>query len=421
MGVTLVEALDTLFIMDMKDEFDLARQWVHTALRFDTSNDLLVYDLVRGVIGGLLAAFDLSGDSVLYSRAHDLASKLLDAFDTPTGLPAHLYNMKTRTRTWKDWTGRSAVLAHIGGMQLEFRELAYHSGDASLRRKMDNMLQTLRTSNSYGGLYPSFVDPITGNFTNGLVTLGAFGGAFYEALLKIHLQSGEDESTSFVRSMYDESVTGLVRRMMRISRPSRLLYFPDYDVRSSKPTNKFEQSACSLAGLLMMGSVGSSSGGSSGGGQQERRIAEGLMETCYRLWSVHASGLSPDSVFFNVNDDDPNADDFRIKGDFYHLRGETIESLFYMWRFTKNEKYREWGWNIFQSIELCRTEVGYCAVEKVGAQKPTHTDAMQTHFLSKTLKYMYLLFSEDELIPLDSYVFTGGGHPLKIFPVHNKK
>ncbi len=30
------------------------------------------------------------------------------------------------------------------------------------------------------------------------------------------------------------------------------------------------------------------------------------------------------------------------------LRPETVESLFYLYRFTKDEKYRDWGWNIFQ-------------------------------------------------------------------------
>ncbi len=38
------------------------------------------------------------------------------------------------------------------------------------------------------------------------------------------------------------------------------------------------------------------------------------------------------------------------------LRPETVESLFYLYRFTKNEKYRDWGWNIFQ---VCYTYT-YC-------------------------------------------------------------
>lgn len=42
-------------------------------------------------------------------------------------------------------------------------------------------------------------------------------------------------------------------------------------------------------------------------------------------------------------------------------------------------------------------------------------NAMPTYFLSKTLKYLYLLFSPDALMPLDEYVFNSGGHPFKIW------
>lgn len=32
------------------------------------------------------------------------------------------------------------------------------------------------------------------------------------------------------------------------------------------------------------------------------------------------------------------------------LRPETVESLFYLYRFTKDTKYRDWGWEILQSF-----------------------------------------------------------------------
>ena len=33
---------------------------------------------------------------------------------------------------------------------------------------------------------------------------------------------------------------------------------------------------------------------------------------------------------------------------YYILRPETIESYFYLWRLTKDQKYREWGWEAAQ-------------------------------------------------------------------------
>ena len=33
---------------------------------------------------------------------------------------------------------------------------------------------------------------------------------------------------------------------------------------------------------------------------------------------------------------------------YYILRPEVIESYFYMWRLTKEQKYRDWGWEATQ-------------------------------------------------------------------------
>lgn len=85
-----------------------------------------------------------------------------------------------------------------------------------------------------------------------------------------------------------------------------------------------------------------------------------------------------------------------------------------MWRFTHEEKYREWGWKIFEAIErYCRIDGGYSGLQDVEEiEKPVHDDLQQSFFLAETLKYLYLLFSPSELIPLDQYVFNTEAHPL---------
>jgi len=42
-------------------------------------------------------------------------------------------------------------------------------------------------------------------------------------------------------------------------------------------------------------------------------------------------------------------------------------------------------------------------------------DKMETFLMSETLKYLYLLFSDADVLPLDEYVFNTEGHPLPIF------
>lgn len=48
------------------------------------------------------------------------------------------------------------------------------------------------------------------------------------------------------------------------------------------------------------------------------------------------------------------------------LRPETVESLVYLWRFTGNKTYQDWGWNIFQAFEKnSRIDSGYVGLRDV--------------------------------------------------------
>lgn len=43
-------------------------------------------------------------------------------------------------------------------------------------------------------------------------------------------------------------------------------------------------------------------------------------------------------------------------------------------------------------------------------------DSMESFFMAETLKYLYLLLSDDQtLLPLNKYVFNTEGHPLPIY------
>jgi mannosyl-oligosaccharide alpha-1,2-mannosidase len=100
------------------------------------------------------------------------------------------------------------------------------------------------------------------------------------------------------------------------------------------------------------------------------------------------------------------------------LRPETIESFFYLYRYTKDKKYQEWGWQIFQAFERHTRlkDGGYSSINNVkNPNNPVYRDKMESFFLGETLKYFYLLFSDDEnLMPLDKFVFNTEAHPLII-------
>ncbi|XP_054618603.1 mannosyl-oligosaccharide 1,2-alpha-mannosidase IA-like [Dunckerocampus dactyliophorus] len=100
---------------------------------------------------------------------------------------------------------------------------------------------------------------------------------------------------------------------------------------------------------------------------------------------------------------------------YFILRPEVIETYMYMWRFTHDPKYRDWGWEAVQALERhCKMEGGYSGIRDVYAAKPNHDDVQQSFFLAETLKYLYLLFSDDDHIPFDHWVFNTEAHPLPV-------
>ncbi len=85
---------------------------------------------------------------------------------------------------------------------------------------------------------------------------------------------------------------------------------------------------------------------------------------------------------------------------------------------TGEKKYRDWGWKIFQSFEkYTKLPEGYTSINNVkNMGNPGYRNKMESFFLGETLKYFYLLFSDNpDLIPLDKYIFNTEAHPLPIY------
>jgi mannosyl-oligosaccharide alpha-1,2-mannosidase len=88
-----------------------------------------------------------------------------------------------------------------------------------------------------------------------------------------------------------------------------------------------------------------------------------------------------------------------------------------LYRITGHKKYREWGWAIFQNFEkYTKLEEGYTSINNVQSiGNPGYRNKMESFFLGETLKYFYLLFSDNpDMLPLNKWVFNTEAHPLPI-------
>ena len=69
LGLTIIDALDTMFIMDLQDEYDIAKKWVETSLNFNLDTNVNLFEVTIRVLGGLLSIYHLTHDSMYLKKA----------------------------------------------------------------------------------------------------------------------------------------------------------------------------------------------------------------------------------------------------------------------------------------------------------------------------------------------------------------
>lgn len=126
-AATLVDTLDTLWIMGLREDFEEAAKAVDL-IDFTTSPraDIPVFETTIRYLGGLLAAYDVSGAAYknLLDKAIELAEILMGIFDTPNRMPDLYYRWKPTFASQPHRAGQRSNLAELGSLSLEFTRLA---------------------------------------------------------------------------------------------------------------------------------------------------------------------------------------------------------------------------------------------------------------------------------------------------------
>jgi mannosyl-oligosaccharide alpha-1,2-mannosidase len=394
-GLTITDALDTMLIMGLTEEADSAREWIRENFGIH-SGQYSFFEIVIRHIGGLLSAYQLSGDDHLLQKAWDVASPLLPLMDDMTGL----------FRTYVDFgdgppraSGAAEVLlSDIGSIQLEFYTLSLLSGDERFAKKASK-IHKFMFSKYPGRLYPERINSETGDIHTSVYSVDAMSDSFYEYLIKIWLLTNHTLPVMLER--YQMAVDGIEDELTR--RHNNWTF-----VGRRNGGGAVEQTVTHLAafvpGMLTIGAVKENPKA-----LNHLQLANELVETFVDWYKMQPTGLMPECV--RVNSRGINFCDDR-----YQLRPETIESLFYLYRFTGLPKYRDYAWTIFQAIEThCKVTYGYATVTDVHTVPAAHVDHMDSYFLAETLKYLYLIFSDSSIMPVTQWVFNTEAHPLRMF------
>ncbi|KFY33944.1 hypothetical protein V494_07183 [Pseudogymnoascus sp. VKM F-4513 (FW-928)] len=164
-AATIVDSLDTLWIMGLKDEFESALEQVEK-IDFTTSpkTSIPVFETTIRYLGGLLAAYDISDAKypVLLTKATELGEILMSIFDTPNRMPVLHYQWQPHSANERHRAAGNSNFAELGSLTMEFTRLAQLTGEHkyydAVARITNALVEWQERGTEIKGIFPDSVD-----------------------------------------------------------------------------------------------------------------------------------------------------------------------------------------------------------------------------------------------------------------------
>lgn len=360
LGLSLIEALDTLWVMGLDSRFQDGVDWVKANADFDVDGEVSVFETSIRLVGGLLSAHHACGDQVLLAKAKDLADRLLPAFATPTGFPYRFINLKTAA-------ARDAETnpAEIGTFLPEWGTLSRLTGDPRYAQTTKRAVVNLFAKRSKLDLLAVKIDARTGQWLDRRATVGSYADSYYEYLWDSWQYLGDAEC----RDMYQVCTAAILRHQQ--DRRDGRLWIADVDFETGKIVSTEQDELASFYGGLL----------AQGGAAREGAAVTESWATLQDRFGVlpeaydYASG-QPTAV--------SNA-----------LRPELADAAFNLWLLDRNPRWREIGAQHFRAMKRWnKARYGYTDLADVTADPKRQADHCPGYWWSEQMKYYYLLFSD---------------------------
>ncbi|KAH7392101.1 glycoside hydrolase [Phaeosphaeria sp. MPI-PUGE-AT-0046c] len=429
-GASAIDALSTALIMGEKEIVNQIITYIPSINWSQTPTTVSLFETTIRYLGGMLSGYDLLNGPLaslannaadvkaLLTQSINLANNLSYAFQTPSGVP---YNNLDFSKHSND--GSNNGLATVGTLILEWVRLADLSGNstyASIVEKAESYLlkPSPASSEPFPGLLGMDISPVTGEFQDAVG--GWIGGAdsFYEYLIKMYI--------------YDPSRYSALKDRWIAAADSTIQYLTSHP--SSRPDLTFVASFNGTTLRLRSQHLACFDGGNfilAGqvlGEQKYIQYGLSLVQGCHETYAATKTHIGPEQFEWDASAVTANqtafynASGFYVTDGSYSLRPEVIESYYYAYRATKDQKYREWAWDAFVAINATtRVGSGYSSINDVNAVGGGgFTDFQESFWFAEVLKYSYLIQSEEAEWQVgdggrDTWVFNTEAHPVKVF------
>ncbi|ROW07339.1 hypothetical protein VMCG_03938 [Cytospora schulzeri] len=449
-AATLVDSLDVLWIMGLRDEFDEAVDAV-AGIDFgkSTSNRVNMFETNIRYLGGLLAAYDLSERSVLLTKAVELGEMLYAGFNTENRMPVDFFDVQ-RSKSGKGLEVEGNVVsASPGSLLLEFTRLTQLTGDPkyySAITKITELFLAGQNKTMLPGMWPILVsmkseDVVTGND----FSLGSYADSLYEYTVKMYAMLGGREPAykTMSKSWMETANEYLFFRPMLPHGEDILLAGNVKVLEGQKPKldPESEHLSCFIGGIYALGGrlfnrkeyINTGAKLANGCAFAYRAMPTGMMPERYNTAACESRDECPwkGDRWVEERQKRPEWKEHlplgftTAKDPRYILRPEAIESIFVLYRVTGRQEFQETAWEMFKAVgNGTETEFANAAVMDVTRanfplekedymELPVKLILLQSFWLAETLKYYYLALSPPDLISLDEFVLNTEAHPFR--------
>ena len=375
--MTPVDAFDTMILMGLTDEANEAKELIFKDLDFDVDMDVQNFEVSIRIFGGLLSAYELDGDPRFLSLAEDLGKRLMKSFNSPTGMPYRYVNLRTGVTS-----GPESNPAEIGTYLLEYGTLSKHTGNPVYYQTAMKAMTALYALRSPLNLTGEGINIETGKVTNPSSHISGGIDSYLEYILKGSILFNDKQ----LSEMWTPTITA-ANKYLADQTPDGLWY-GHADMYTGKRTETgYGALDAFFAGTLAMN-------------KDLKRAAE-LQKSNFKMWMLH--GIEPETIDYKT-----------MKAGYasYALRPENIESAYYLYQYTHNEKYLQMGKAMFDNlVKYCRTAEAYASLKDVRTMEKR--DSMESFFFAETLKYAFLLFDDSGKLDFNKVIFNTEAHPYK--------
>ncbi len=379
LGLTIVEALDTLWLMGLDSRFRAGVDWVKAHLDFDVDGEVSVFETTIRLLGGLLSAHLACGDKALLDKARDLADRLMPAFDTPTGFPFRYVNL--RTGAVRD---AKTNPAEIGSLMSEWGTLSRLTGDRRYHNVTRKAALALFTKRSQIGLLAVKIDAVSGRWLDRRATVGSYADSYYEYLWDAWDLFGDAEC----KAMYHE-LTAAILRYQLVWTPDGA-WIADVEFDTGKLVNgEQDELSAFYGGLLAQGGA--------------RATGAALVESWARVQDRF--GVLPEAYDYR------SGEAIQVTN---ALRPELADAAFNLWLLDRDERWRDVVRTHYLAMKRWNKAAhGYTDLADVTASAKVQDDHCPGYWWSEQMKYYYLIFADCRRFDYRSNMLTTEGNVLK--------